>query len=489
MRFVHGVPENKSGAAPTGSGSVVDPKYHHTMPLVLSCVATFLLIAYTTIVTVAVPTVAEDLGVGFGVLQWVIDVYTIALATLLVPIGSLSDRVDRTVLLATGFGLFAMSSLMCAAATDATVLTLGRCAQGIAAAMMFATTLPLLEASYRGRARAVAFSIWGAVSGLAAAAGNVIGGLLSVFGWRAMFVMAVPVTSVAAVVSLRMLPRQVVHQPRPVDRWGMVLLSVGVGTLVVTALLLADGAPPWQITMGTVLCIISVVWFVVHERRAGTPVFPASMVTRPGFVAAVLVAVVYYCASFGPLPVVSQWLQEEAGRTAVGTAAILSIQPILFFAVSAVFGPRLGRVTRRIPFMGGLVLCGVGCAAFLLVVVVPGWPALLPAMMLTGVGAGMISPVLPAAAMAGMPPDQTGVASTAMNAARQLGISIGVAGCAWTVRVTREAGHGWGVGVSATGLAAGLLCFAAAGLVGWILRRRSDDSVGFLPGEQVAPEQ
>lgn len=216
MRFVHGVPENKSGAAPTGSGSVVDPKYHHTMPLVLSCVATFLLIAYTTIVTVAVPTVAEDLGVGFGVLQWVIDVYTIALAALLVPIGSLSDRVDRRVLLATGFGLFAMSSLMCAAATDATVLTLGRCAQGIAAAMMFATTLPLLEASYRGRARAVAFSIWGAVSGLAAAAGNVIGGLLSVFGWRAMFVMAVPVTSVAAVVSMRMLP---VRWFISLDRW------------------------------------------------------------------------------------------------------------------------------------------------------------------------------------------------------------------------------------------------------------------------------
>lgn len=459
------------------------------MPLVLASVATFLLIAYTTVVTVAVPAVAADLGVGFGTLQWVIDVYTIALAALLVPVGSLSDRVDRRTLLATGFGLFAFSSLICATAGGTAVLTVGRCAQGIAAAMMFATTLPLLESSYTGRARTVAFSIWGAVSGLAAAAGNVIGGLLSVFGWRAIFVMAVPVTSVAAVLSLRVLPRQSTHRPGPVDMVGMVLFSLGVGDLVVTALLLADGAAGWQIAAGTVLCLMSAVWFVVHERRADTPVFPRTMVARPGFIAAVLVALVYYCASFGPLPVLSQWLQEEAGQAAVGTALTLSIQPVLFFAVSAVLGPRLGVVDRRIPFLWGLLLCGAGCATFLLVTVVPGWSALLPAMSLTGVGAGLISPVLPAAAMSGMSSDQTGVASTTMNAARQLGISLGVAGCALTVRVSREAGHGWGFGVSAVGVLAGLLCFATAGAVGWILRHRPGVSAGLPPGQQIAPEQ
>ena len=441
-------------------------------PLIVACTATFLLLAYTTVVTVAMPAIAADLDTDFGALQWVIGVYTTALAALLVPLGVIGDRFGRRSLLAWSLVAFAAASLGCALAPSVAALVAGRLVQGVAAAALFATTLPLLDASYSGREKHRAFAIWGAVSGMAAAVGNVSGGLLSALGWRTIFAIAVPVALGAALLAVRFLPRDRPSAGAPLNGVSMALLGASVGGLVVASLVFSErGASP--VALGAlVACAALCAAFVARERRSpATALFSGELVRNPVFRVATLVAAAYYFAAFGCLPAIAAWLQGPAGLTPVATSLVLSVQPIVFFAVSGLLGARLGAARRGATLTAGLVLCAAGCLAIALPAAVPTWWGVLPAMVLTGIGAGIISPVLPAAVMQGVPAAETGVSSSAVNAARQLGISLGVAACATVVRVgapgsqagaSAAASTGWSGVLWAIALLTAGVCSAAA---------------------------
>lgn len=159
----------------------------------------------------------------------------------------------------------------------------------------------------------------------------------------------------------------------------------------------------------------------------------------------------------------------------MATALVLSAQPVIFFLTSALLGPWAGRLHRRIPFAIGLVICGLGCLSLALPAVAPGWQAIIPAMLLTGIGSGLISPVLPAAAMQGVAPSQTGVSSSAVNAARQFGISLGIAACATAVRI-HHPGHDhalWSHTPLTIALLTSVVCAAATAVVLVALRRHA----------------
>ncbi|MEV6123122.1 MFS transporter [Streptomyces sp. NPDC052077] len=445
------------------------------MPLVISCTATFLLLAYATVVTVAMPVIAADLRTGFGALQWVIDIYTIALAALLVPLGTLSDRIGRRSLLLWSLVAFAAASLACASAPGVLVLVLARLVQGTAAAALFATTLPLLDASYSGRARHRAFAIWGAVSGLAAAVGNVSGGLLSALGWRAVFAAAVPLALAAAVLTAVFLPRDRPGGRSPLNATGMVLLGAAVGGLVAATLVFAEHGPHMSATAVLVACACLGTVFAVHERRhPDRALIGPALVGNPVFRTTAVVAAAYYFAAFGTLPAVSFWLQDAHGLAPAAIALVLSAQPVAFFLTSALSGARLGRLDRRVPFTAGLVICGSGCLGLALPALAPGWQSILAALVLTGVGSGIISPVLPAAAMDGVAPSRTGVSSSAVNAARQFGISLGIAACAAAVRLHQPGDDParWPRTLVTIALATALVCAGATAAVLLGLRRR-----------------
>ncbi|MFF9403192.1 MFS transporter [Streptomyces sp. NPDC014744] len=405
-------------------------KPRHRMPLVISCLATFLLLAYTTIVTVAIPAVAEGLHTDFAALQWVVDVYTLALAALLVVAGAVGDVMGRRRVFVGGFVLFTLSSLACGLAPDVVALTVFRGAQGVGGAAMFATTLPLIRASYSGREQQRAFAVWGAVAGLAAAVGNVSGGLLAeALGWRSIFLLAVVPGALGVSLAVRFLARDPERDARRVDIAGAVLLGVGLAALVVAALLFGEhGAGPGPSVAALVACACGV-GFVVCERRAPDPLVDLALFRHPRFLAVVAVAFGYYFAAFGPLTVLSSWFQDAAGLGAVRTALLLSVQPVVFFAVSALCGAALQRAPLWLPLGIGTALCAVGCLSFLLLGLVYGPAALVPSLVLTGVGAGMVSPVLASAAMRDADPSRAGVASAVANTARQVGLAVGVAVC------------------------------------------------------------
>src|SRR3569833_2819562 len=192
----------------SGPGQHTDPNGESGMrkwwPLTAVCLGAFILLVDVTIVNVALPSMVDDLDASFGSLQWVIDGYTLALAALLLASGSLADRFGHRRLYLYGLGLFGLASLLCSLAPTAAALIAARVAQGAGGAAMFATAPALLLASYQGRDRGTAFGVWGAANGGAAAAGPLLGGLLTEhLSWPAIFWVNLPIAAVAIAMTLR----------------------------------------------------------------------------------------------------------------------------------------------------------------------------------------------------------------------------------------------------------------------------------------------
>src|SRR3954466_33537 len=175
-------------------------------PLITVCLGTFMLLIDVTIVNVALPPMATDLRTSFGTLQWVVDGYALSLGVLLLGAGALSDMYGHRRFYLGGLIVFALASLACGLAADPTLLVAARVVQGAGAAAMFTTTFALLNSSYQGRERGVAYGVWGGVSGAAAAVGPIVGGLLTeTLSWRWIFLVNLPVSILAIVLCLTVL--------------------------------------------------------------------------------------------------------------------------------------------------------------------------------------------------------------------------------------------------------------------------------------------
>lgn len=399
-------------------------------PLVAACLGTFLLLIYTTIVTVALPSIGADLGGGFTGLQWVVDVFTVALAGLLLGMGSLSDNLGRKRVYLIGLAAFGVTTLVCGLADSVGLLIAARAGQGIAGAAMFATILPLVGLTYQGAARAKAFAIWGTVAGVAGAVGTMAGGLISeLAGWRWIFLASLPIWLVAAVLGVTTLTESE-RTGKRIDVPGIVAFTLSATALTYAVINGGDHgwtAPSTVIAM--VVTVVSVVAFVAAQRLSPEPMVPSKLFGKPAFVGVLVVAFGYYFAAFGALPVLSLWLQTTAGLNALDTSLLMTAQIVVFFLVSALISNRLHRVAPSLALGGATILIGLGCATAALTLAEPSWLALLPAMLITGLGAGMVSPVFPAVAIAAVPPAYGGTAGAAANSSRQLGLALGIALC------------------------------------------------------------
>jgi MFS family permease len=201
------------------------------LPLVAICTGTFMLLVDVTIVNVALPDVAADLGTTFGQLQWVVDVYALALASLVLGAGSLADLYGRRKLYLIGLVLFALASLASGLAPNAGALIAARGLQGVGGAIMFATTIALINTSYEGRDRGTAFGIWGATVGASAALGPILGGALTEISWRWIFFVNLPVCVLAVVLTLMAVEEaRQPNAPRP-DVLGIALFTLGAGSV------------------------------------------------------------------------------------------------------------------------------------------------------------------------------------------------------------------------------------------------------------------
>lgn len=442
------------------------------VPLIAACFGTFLLLVYTSIVTVALPAIGAELGAGYGQLQWIVDVFTVALAGLLLGFGSLSDLLGRKRVYLGGLVLFSLATLVCGLAGTPGELIAARVAQGVAGAAMFATILPLVGLTYEGRDRARAFAVWGTVAGVASAVGIFSGGVIAqVLGWRWIFFASLPLCAVAIVMAATSLKESPRARGRRVDYPGIVTFSLAAAGL--TYSVITGGDRGWSspgAVIGYLVTVAAIGAFVVVERFSGAPMVPTSLFATRRFLGVLLVAFSYYFAGFGALPVISLWLQNTTGLSSAATSTVLALQVVVFVLVSALISGRLHAKSPGRVLGGATVLLGLGCLTAVAVLLSPTWIALLPALILTGIGAGIVSPVFPAVAIASVPAEYGGTAGAAANSSRQLGLALGIA-VSGAVYATRDPG---GAGATHGVLLVLLLCGVIAvvsGLVGgWLLR-------------------
>lgn len=418
-------------------------------PLTAVCLGTFMLLLDVTIAVVALPDMARSLHASLSDLQWVMDGYALALAALLLGIGAAADILGRRRVHVAGVVVFATASLLCGLATGPGMLVAARGLQGLGAAAMFATTLPLLGSVYQGRRRSTALGVWGAVSGAAAAVGPVVGGLLTDGpGWRWIFYVNLPVSVAAVWLTLKVVPESHGSRERRVDWAGTATFAAFAAGLTYGAVRAGQhgwGEPGTLATFAAAL--LALVCFVAVERRGADPLLDPRLFLKPGFSGVMVGALAFNAAAFSLMAYDSIWLQTVLGMSPVRGGLVFLWLSLSSFVVAALGGRLLHGVPARITIGGGLLLIGSG--QFCMTVLDAGSTAsaLVPGLILVGVGTGLVSPGIAGAALAAVPHDRAGMAGGAVNTFRQLGYALGIAvyGTVVTSRMQdtlpREAAH------------------------------------------------
>lgn len=438
------------------------------LPLLAACLGTFILLIDVTIVNVALPDIAADLGAGLSGLQWVVDGYALALAALLLVLGSLADRLGAQRVYLIGLAVFALASLACGLAGSATGLVAARVLQGIGGAAMFATTLSLLHATYTGRDRGIAFGVWGAVSGAAAGIGVVIGGVLTdALSWRWIFYVNLPVAAVAITLAATVFHATPRQRDRAVDVPGM--LAFGTAATAVVYGVIRGGEHGWT-DSGTLTALAlgaaALLAFALIESRSAAPMFPLALLRNRDLGATLLGASGQTFAAFASLPLVSLWLQQQLHLTPLRAGLAMLPMAATAFLVAGAFGRLLHDVAPRWTIGAGLVTIGIGAGLLTLVDAGSSWAAIVPGFVVIGLGIGVNSPALVAVGMAAVPPHQGGTAAGAVNTARQLGLALGVAVLGTVFREAAGADRPMTLSHFGTGLDA---AFAVSGAVGIVL--------------------
>src|SRR3954447_21300644 len=271
-----------------------------TLPVVLA--GTFVTMLDFFIVNVAVPDAQRDLHAGGAALQLVVAGYGLTLAMLLVTGGRLGDLYGRRRVFSLGLALFSLTSAVCGLAPTATVLVLGRLAQGAAAAMLMPQTLAVINTSYSGQARSRAFAAYGLTMGVGAVLGQVIGGLLieadiAGSGWRAIFLVNLPVGAAALAAVPRTVPESRAEHPSRLDLVGVALLSAALAAVVLPLVLGREqGWPEWTVLSliaSPVLLVDWAWWERRGARRGGAPLLDVTALADRGFAAGLGVALVF----------------------------------------------------------------------------------------------------------------------------------------------------------------------------------------------------
>ena len=397
--------------------------------LLAVCLAIFMLLLDITIVMVVLPQIQQGLDASFSDLQWVVDAYALTLAALLLTAGSLADRFGRRRLYVIGIGLFAAASLLCGLAGSATFLIVARGLQGVGGAIMFATALALLGDTYKGRDRATAFAVWGALTGIAVGVGPVVGGALSDgLSWRWIFYVNVPIALVAVLISLRRTPESRDPDAAGIDWAGVTTFSAALGTLVFG---LIRGNPEGWGSPVVLGCLIAapllLALFVAVERRNPAPMFDLDLLRKPAFAGGSIAAFSVSASIIALLLYLVLYLQNVLGHSALATGTRLLTLSGAILVFGAISGRLAGRVPARARLGVGLGLVGAGLLLMRGLDAGSEWTALLAGLLTAGSGVGLVNPALASTAVDVVEARRAGMGSGINSTFRQLGVATGIA--------------------------------------------------------------
>jgi EmrB/QacA subfamily drug resistance transporter len=401
--------------------------------ILFSCCLSLLIVSMdATIVNVAIPSIRTELHASTSELQWVIDVYTLVLASLLMLSGATADRFGRRRVFQIGLTIFAIGSLLCSLAPDIHTLIAARLVQGIGGSMLNPVALSIISQVFVGRVeRARAIGIWGAVMGIAMALGPMLGGALIELGdWRAVFWINLPICAAAILLTAIFVPESRSATMRNVDPIGQAL---GVTFLFSFVFVLIEGremggsaAPSVVISIVAVSALLG---FLRYESRRTDPFIDLRFFHSIPFASATVIAVCAYAAYGAFLFMMSLYLQGARHYSAFHTG--LMYLPISVAALT--LSPLSGRLVGRFGSRPSLVAAGIMITAATLMladltVTAPVW-AVVVIFAVFGAGFAVANAPITNTAVSGMPTDRAGAASAVASTSRQVGVSIGVALC------------------------------------------------------------
>jgi MFS transporter, DHA2 family, methylenomycin A resistance protein len=383
-----------------------------------------------TIVNTALPSIRASLGGGVSQLQWVVSAYTIAFAALILTAGALGDRIGARRVFMGGFALFTAASVGCAAAPNALSLITLRGIQGLAAAILVPNSLALLNHAYpEPKARVRAVAIWAAGASLALTAGPFVGGILiALTGWRAIFLVNLPIGLAGLWLARTYAQETPAHAGHEIDLQGQLAAIVALGALA--ASLIEGGTRGWTdpfVLTGFALAIVAGILFVLGEAKARQPMLPLSLFGDRLFSACALVGLLVNIAVYGLIFVFSLYFQEINHLSAFVTGLAFVPMLAVVFPVNLI-APRLAeRIGARATIAAGAVLAALGCVALLTIAPGTSYWAIGGQLIAISSGLGLLVPPLTSTLLGSVDASRSGIAAGVLNATRQTGSVLGVA--------------------------------------------------------------
>ncbi|SFK71574.1 drug resistance transporter, EmrB/QacA subfamily [Streptosporangium canum] len=401
--------------------------------LLVLCVMQLMIILDGTIVTVALPTIQNDLHFSQAGLSWVVNSYLIAFAGLLMLSGRLGDLLGGKRVFLAGMTVFTLASLLCGMATSQEMLIGGRALQGIGAALASAVILSMIMKLFpEPGEQARAMGIYSFVSAGGASAGLITGGLITeALGWHWVFLINLPIGALALIAGIRLLSAEESLGLRAgADAVGAVLVTAGLSLGVFTISQTSEGhRGAGELIAYGVVAVVLLAAFVVRQAKAARPLLALRIFRNRETTGANIVVVLVFAAGFGFQFLNALYLQRVLGYDSMQTGLAFLPAPLVIGTVSLFFSARLtARFGTRRVLLTGLLALGLGLL-LLSRAPVDGdyWIDIAPTLFTQGLGMGLAVPAVIMRAMSSVSPADAGLASGLNNTAQQAGAAVGLA--------------------------------------------------------------
>jgi MFS transporter, DHA2 family, methylenomycin A resistance protein len=399
------------------------------LTLIASSLGFVLIILDVTVVNVALDQIKASLRTDVTGLQWVMNAYTLIFASLLLTAGALGDRLGARSVFLSGLGLFTGASVVCGLAGSLAVLISGRVLQGVGAALCVPASLALLNASFpEPRARARAVSIWAGAGGLAIAAGPVVGGVaVDRLGWPSIFFLNLPLGVFAIWLTASYAPPGSKLTDRGLDLLGQVLAILALGGL--TLAFIESGAVGWThpVVLAGFSCFMLVTpLFLLVELGRPDPMLPLSLFRSPVVSVSCFVGLIVNFAYYGLMFVFSLFFQTAKGFSPFATGLAFLPMTALVTVANLIAGKLITRFGPKLPTSIGQALAAFGYIALAGIDTQTPYSEVVAPLLAAGAGVALTVPSMTAAVLASVEKERAGIASGALNAARQVGGVIGV---------------------------------------------------------------
>ena len=435
-----------------------------TLVLLAMCLAVLIAQIDTSVVNLATHAIGATFHAGMAPLQWVLDAYNLVYAMLLLSGGLVADLYGRRRAFALGCALMAAGSLACALAPDINILIAARAVTGVAAALLLPSSLAIIRVVWPdAKARGRVLGLWASCSGLAFAIGPTLGGMLiEGFGWRSVFLLAVPLALVAFALALIVVPESADPQDRHFDLQGQVLGGLTLGSTALAAIAGRDGGWRWVFALALAALALPMFLWVERKRKAAALV-PLDLFRIPAFSGAICATAAMTFGMYGMIFLLPLVWQSEAHLTAHAVGLAMLPSSLLFFAVATQSGRLAQRLGARAMTAGGTAL--IGCGLLIVAATQAGSPMWLAqaGLLTAGLGMGLNTGPLMGIAVGAVGHERSGTASAMINVARMTGATLGVA----LLGTVFEVLHGGTEGLRAAMLIGGMvqLCGAIAAFI------------------------